>query len=155
MYFIWHKYWRYDNEEDELKTIEKHLIDLNKKGYFFWGVFQENYSRAPIAKEKVEMINNQIRKNVETTIYFIETIQSLESQYDTPSAYSGILDQVILYDDPELHIDHPEYYSEENGCRLWFKVVKLDEINYNDVPCIKKIRPLRNATGIKDLESEC
>jgi len=30
VYSIWHKYWRYDIEDDELKTIEKHLIDLNE-----------------------------------------------------------------------------------------------------------------------------
>ncbi len=124
-----HRYNRY-YEENNQHTMQKHLIELKKNGFVWWGVGQQSYSRAPLSYENLELLKNQMKNNIETNVFFIENVSNIEK--GTREAYKGTLSQIESFDKEKSHTEAPPFYNKLEH-RLWLKLSKIEPVELNRI----------------------
>jgi len=137
-YHLFHKYKRYDVETEPKiennKTIQKHKKEIDNNGFVWWGVIQKTkIPKAPIGEQKINLLNNQLKNNNETKVYFIESKTSINKN-EIREAYCAILAQIKTFPIPELYENCPAYYEnlEYSKSRLWLKLISLEKIELNN-----------------------
>ena len=139
-YYLFHKYRRYDvNEEtriEENKTIQKHKEETKNNGFVWWGVIQEKKEKkpsAPIGEENFKLLYKQIQNEIDTKVYFIESKKSIKTN-EKREAYCATLDKIENPRISELHEKCPDYYKnlKNSKSRLWLRLRTLEKINLND-----------------------
>lgn len=124
-----HRYVRYD-DLNELKTMKKHINELKNNEFVWWGVIQTSYFKAPISDEKIKCLENQMKNNIETNVFFIENKGSFKS--GNREAYRGTLTQIKSVKPENSHRESPAYYHNSKH-RLWLKLSKIEQIPINSV----------------------
>ena len=125
-----HRYNRYDPNKPE--TMKKHINELRLKNneFVWWGVIQKSYSKAPISDKKIKCLENQIKNQIETNVFFIENKGTFKS--GMREAYRGTLIQTESFKPENSHKESPAYYHNSKH-RLWLKLSKIEQIPINSI----------------------
>lgn len=108
-----------------IDTIREHKLVIKDKGAVWFGKLGR-----PLAKRKIEILNGQIKKNIKTYLFLVQTKKA--GYIWTKAILEKVVTELAKNDTTLI----PSYYNQHNineQSSIWFKVSKLYTPSKSDI----------------------